>query len=128
MTREFKETIRSSVVPVLLGKGASTCRLAWRLYLTLGTVCLRLGVHRHPTDWFGSPCVFRSVPSNDRLLCEQLLDLAEEFDGYLLLLIPTDESSHRRIDAYREALESRYIFSLPNEVFSHLPCFYQNER
>ena len=69
-----------------------------------------------------------SVPSNDRLLCEQLLDLAEEFDGYLLLLIPTDESSHRRIDAYREALESRYIFSLPNEVFSHLPCFYQNER
>ena len=128
MTRDLKETLRSSVVPVLLGRSASAHRLAWRLYLSLGTVCLRLGERRSLSDAFGLPCVFRSASTDDRLLCEQLLDIAEEFDGYLLLLIPTDECSRRRVDAAREALEARYILSSPSEVFSHIPCFDQNER
>ena len=128
MTKELKETVRSSVVPVLLGKSSSAYRLAWRLYRSLGTVCLRLGTRRGLLDTFGFPCVFRSASTDDRLLCEQLLDIAEEFDGYLLLLIPTDKPSHKRVDAAREALETRYILSSPSEVLSHIPCFDQNER
>lgn len=128
MTNELKETIRSSLVPIVLGNGLAACRTAWRLYFSLGTVALRLGSHRHPTDLIGLPCVFRKASTDDRLFVEQLLDIAEEFDGYLLLLIPTDEPSRRRVDAAREALETRYILSSPSEVFSHIPCFYQNER
>ena len=120
--------IRASVVPVILGNGAVSCRLAWRLYLTLGTVCLRLGSYRRASDLLGLPCVFRKASTDDRLLCEQLLDIAEEFEGYLLLLIPTDEPSTEHIERNREALASRYLLSAPDEVLSHIPCLHKNER
>ena len=128
MTKELKETIRASVVPVILGNNFLSCRLAWRLYLTLGTVSLHLGSHRRLSDLLGLPCVFRKTSNDDRLLREQLLDLAEEFDGYLLLLIPTDELSSERIDADRETISSRYVISSPDEVLSHIPCLNQHER
>ena len=128
MTKDLKETIRSSVVPVILGNGILSCRLAWRLYLTLGTVSLRLGSHKRLSDLLGLPCLFRKASSDDRLFCEQLLDIAEEFDGYFLLLIPTDELSSDRIDADREAISSRYVISSPDEVLSHIPCLNQHER
>ena len=128
MTKDLKETIRSSVVPVILGNGILSCRLAWRLYLTFGTVSLRLGSHKRLSDLFGLPCLFRKASSDDRLFCEQLLDIAEEFDGYFLLLIPTDELSSDRIDADREAISSRYVISSPDEVLSHSPCLNQHER
>ncbi len=122
MTKELKETLRSSLVPVILGNGTPSCRLAWRLYLTLGTVSLRLGAHKRASDLFGLPCVFRPASSDDRLLCEQLLDIAEEFDGYLLILIPTDDLSYQYVETSRDALESRYVISSPDEVLEHIPC------
>ena len=124
----MKEAFAASTIPVILGNGATSCRLAWRLYLTLGTVCLRLGSRRRFSDLIGLPCTFRKVSADERLLCEQLLDIAEEFDGYLLLLIPSDKHSLRPIDGHREVLETRYIISAPDNLRSHLPCLNQNER
>lgn len=120
--KETKQAIRSSVVPILLGNGAPSCRLAWRLYLTLGTVSLRLGTHRRPTDLLGLACLFRSAAKDERLRLEQLLDVSEEFSDYLLLLIPTDEPSRNLLQAHRELLEPRFILSSPDEVFLHIPC------
>ena len=128
MTKELKETLRASIVPVIIGNGAPSCRVAWRLYLSFGALSLRLGAHRRLSDLLGLPCLFRKASTDDRLLCEQLLDIAEEFDGYLLLLIPSDKPSWEHIERHREALASRYLLSSPDEVFSHIPCLHENER
>jgi len=126
--KDTKEEIASSVIPVILGNGATSCRLVWRLYLTLGTVSLRLGTHRRPTDLLRLPCLFRSAAKDNRLLLEQLCDLSDEFSDYLLLLIPTDEPSRNRLAEHRKLLETRFILSSPDEVFSHIPCLNCNER
>ena len=121
MTKDLKDEIAASVIPVLLGDGRLASRLALRLYLTLGTVSLRLGAHRRLTDLMGMVSVFRSAATDERLLTEQLLDLFEEFDGYLLLLSPTDKPSRALIARHRDTLSSRFILSEPSEVFAHIP-------
>ena len=120
ITKEIKEAIASSTVPVLLGNGASF-PLAWRLYRTLGTVSLRLGARRRFLELFGIFCVFRRAANNARVLLEQLSDIFEEFDGYLLFLIPTDEPSRRLIETHRDFLVARFILSEPDEVLLHIP-------
>ena len=107
--KAIREEVRASVIPVLLGDGAKASRLASRLYTGLGIVSLRLGRHRRLSDLLGLSCVFRRASVHDRLLCEQLLAIAEEFEGYLLWLIPTDEASRQRVAAMGEELESRFI-------------------
>ena len=119
--KETKEAIASSTVPVLLGNGA-TLPIAWRLYRTIGTVSLRLGTRRRFFELFGIFCVFRRAATDARVLWEQLSDLFEEFDGYLLFLIPTDEPSRRFVEERRDFLAARFILSEPDEVFKHIPC------
>lgn len=119
--KEIKETIASSTVPVLLGNG--TASIAWRLYRTVGTVSLRIGTKRRWSDLFGFASVFRPAANNSRLLCEQLSDIFEEFDGYLLLLVPTDKPSRDFVAAHRDFLSARFILSEPNEVLEHIPCW-----
>lgn len=107
--KAIKEEVRASVIPVLLGDSAKACRLAAHLYTTLGTVSLRIGKHRSFADLLGLSCVFRKACAHDRLFFEQLLAIAEEFEDYLLLLIPTDDASRKRVAAMSGELESRFI-------------------
>ena len=119
--KDLKNEIAASVVPVLLGDGWQGSRLAFRLYCTLGTVSLHLGAHHRLSDLTGIFSVFRSAATDDRLLTEQLLDIFEEFDGYLLLLVPTDKPSREFIVRHCDTLSSRFVLSEPSEVFAHIP-------
>ena len=121
IAKDLKNEIAASVVPVLLGDGRQGSRLALRLYLSLGTVSLRLGAHRHLTDLTGIFSVFRSAATDERLLTEQLLDIFEELDGYLLLLIPTDKPSRAFVETHRDTLSSRFILAEPSDVLAHIP-------
>ena len=123
IAKDLKNEIAASVIPVLLGNGRRSPLLALRLYLTLGTVSLHLGAHRRLSDLVGIFSLFRSTATDERLLSEQLLDIFEEFDGYLLLLVPTDKPSRAFVEAKRDALASRFIIAEPDEVLSHLPHF-----
>ncbi len=120
----MKEEIASSTIPVILGNGTASLRLGWQLYRTIGTASLRLGKFRRPSELLSLFCVFRKAARNERLLLEQLSDIFEEFDGYLLLLIPTDEAAHRFVISHREFLSARFILSEPNEVLEHIPYLY----
>ena len=120
IAKEVKEAIASSTVPVLLGNGAPFS-LAWRLYRTIGTVSLRLGTKRQLTDLLGLCSVYRPAATDPRLLLEQLSDIFEEFDGYLLLLIPTDKPSRDFAEKHRESLAARFILSEPEAVLDHIP-------
>ena len=120
--KETKEAIASSTVPLILGDGPLSSRLAWRLYFSFGAISLRLGKHRRLTDLLGLACLFRRAEKNTQLLSEQLFAIAEEFDGYLLFLLPSDEPSRRFVEEHRELLESRFILTSPAELFSQLPC------
>lgn len=124
ISKETKETIACSTVPIILGNGVHSIRLAWRLYQTIGTASIRLGATRRPSELLSLFCVFRKAAKDERLLLEQLSDIFEEFDGYLLLLIPTDEAAHRFVISHREFLSARFILSAPNEVLEHLPYLY----
>lgn len=118
----MKEEIASSTIPVILGNGTASLRLVWHLYRTIGTASIRLGKRRRPSELLSLLCVFRKAAKNERLLLEQLSDIFEEFDGYLLLLIPTDDPSRRFTQTHREFLSARFILSEPSEVFDHIPC------
>ena len=107
--KDLKEEVRASVIPILLGDGAKAYRLCGALYKTLGMVSLRIGKRRGFADLLGLTCVFRKACAHDRLFCEQLLSIAEEFGDYLLLLIPTDDASRRYVATMRGELESRFI-------------------
>lgn len=120
IAKDAKEAIASSTVPVLLGDGASFS-LAWRLYRTIGTVSLRLGKSKRVTDLLGLCSVFRPATTDPRLLLEQLSDIFEEFDGYLLLLVPTDKPSRDFVATHREFLAARFILSEPDAVLEHIP-------
>ena len=121
LTKETKDAIAASTVPVILGNGISSIRLAWRLYQTVGTASIRLGATRRPTELLGLFCVFRKAAKDERLLLEQLSDIFSEFEDYLLLLIPTDEPSRRFTEAHRDSLSARFILSAPSEVLEHIP-------
>ena len=119
--KDLKNEIAASVVPVLLGDGGAASRLALQLYCSLGTVSLHLGAHRRLSDLTGIFSVFRAAATDDRLLCEQLLDIFEEFDGYLLLLVPTDKPSHHFVQSHRDELVSRFVIAEPHNVLAQIP-------
>ena len=121
ISKETKETIACSTVPIILGNGVHSIRLAWRLYQTIGTASIRLGATRRPSEMLQIFCIFRKAAKNERLLLEQLSDISLEFEDYLLLLIPTDEPSRRFVKEHRETLSARFILSAPNEVLEHIP-------
>ena len=120
IAKDLKEEIAATVVPVLLGDGSKASLLALRLYLTIGTVSLRLGAHRHLLDLPGIFSVFRTAASDERLRTEQLADIFEEFSGYLLLLIPTDKLSRAFVETHRDALSSRFVIAEPDDVLAHI--------
>ena len=119
--KELKAEIAASTIPILLGNGRASSLIAWRLYRTIGTVSLHLGTKRQLTDLVSLYSVFHPAATDHRLLLEQLSDIFEEFDAYLLFLVPTDKPSRDFLAANRDFLQTRFILSEPNEVLEHIP-------
>ena len=120
---ERTELLEQSVLPILLGNGPRAHLLAFRLYLRYGVTSFAGGSRRTLWDLLNPFCDFYRLflGENGRLLKEQLLSLAEEYEETLFVLIPTTKEMLDLIHPHVSELENRFILSEPRTVTEKLP-------
>ncbi len=120
---ERTELLEQSVFPILLGNSPRAHLLAFRLYLRYGVTSFVGGSRRTLWDLLNPFCDFYRLflGENGRLLKEQLLSLAEEYEDTLFVLIPATKEMLDLIHPHVSELESRFILSEPHAVTEKLP-------
>ena len=113
---ETKEFLRESVVAVILGNGISSHRLAFSLSARYGVCSILCGERKNLLDAIDLRCGFlrMGLRECERLALEQLLELAEEYSEYTLLLVAAEEQDRDFVRRHSDALESRYVLSDPD--------------
>lgn len=120
---ERSAVLEQSVLPILLGNGLRAHLLALKLYLRYGVPSFVGGRQRTLWDLLNPFCDFYRLfwGENGRLLKEQLLSLAEEYEETLFVLIPTTKEMLDLLQAHTAELESRFILSEPHAVTEAFP-------
>ena len=120
---ERTELLEESVLPILLGNSLRSHLLAAKLYLRYGITAFVCGQKRRLLDWLNPTCDFYHLFADEegRLLTEQLLSLADNYEETLFVLIPTTKETLALIQAHTAELESRFILSEPHAVTKKLP-------
>lgn len=121
--RVSAESARSYFLPFILGNEGRSHGLSQRIFNKYGIVSLICDSRRHALDFldFSSRSIRLCPTDSPRLLCEQLIALAEQSPYMLPLIIPMSEEYARMTDAVRDALETRFIISSPDELFTLSP-------
>ena len=121
----LKELLRESVLPVILQNGLSAHRLSMRIFRRYKIVSLLCGNRKSLLDTLDLSCGFMRLfrTSDERIAAEQLCDLADEYRDCTFVLIPLSKRDRAFTDRYSEQLESRFIISAPDGLFSRPPFF-----
>ena len=121
--RVSAESARSYFLPFILGNEGRSHGLSQRIFNKCGIVSLICDSRRHALDFldFSSRSIRLCPTDSPRLLCEQLIALAEQSPYMLPLIIPMSEEYARMTNAVRDALETRFIISSPDELFTLSP-------
>ena len=119
MGEETRELVRQGIVPVVLGNGRAAHRVSARLYRSFGLPSLVCGARRSLWDLFDPTCAFRALPygGSDRLIAEELVTLAGEYEDCLLLLIPLTEEHWALIRAYDSLLGAYFVCRDPDDLW-----------
>lgn len=120
--RQTREILGESILPVLLDNTAEAHRLSSRIFRRFGIVSLICG-KPHLCDWFDVSSQTLRLPTTacERLRVEELLALGESYDDVLLLLIPCSHTARTTVARYATVLESRFILSDTDAIFSSSP-------
>lgn len=121
--RVSAESARSYFLPFILGNEGRSHGLSQRIFNKYGIVSLICDSRRHALDFldFSSRSIRLCPTDSPRLLCEQLMALAEQSPYMLPLIIPVTDEYARMTNAVRDALETRFIISSPDELFTLSP-------
>ena len=121
--RVSAESARSYFLPFILGNGGRSHGLSQRIFNKYGIVSLICDSRRHALDFldFSSRSIRLCPTDSPRLLCEQLIALAEQSPYMLPLIIPVTDEYARMTDEVRNILETRFIISSPDELFTLSP-------
>ena len=121
--RVSAESARSYFLPFILGNGGRSHGLSQRIFNKYGIISLICDSRRHALDFldFSSRSIRLCPTDSPRLLCEQLIALAEQSPYTLPLIIPVTEEYARMTDEVRNILETRFIISSPDELFTLSP-------
>lgn len=121
--RVSAESARSYFLPFILGNEGRSHGLSQRIFNKYGIVSLICDSRRHALDFldFSSRSIRLCPTDSPRLLCEQLIALAEQSPYTLPLIIPITEEYARMTDTVRDVLETRFIISSPDELFTLSP-------
>ncbi|MBP3315636.1 MAG: hypothetical protein J6M03_07410 [Clostridia bacterium] len=121
--RVSAESARSYFLPFILGNGGRSHGLSQRIFNKYGIVSLICDSRRHALDFldFSSRSIRLCPTDSPRLLCEQLMALAEQSPYMLPLIIPITDEYARMTNAVRDVLETRFIISSPDELFTLSP-------
>ncbi|MBQ9086628.1 MAG: hypothetical protein IJY47_05525 [Clostridia bacterium] len=120
---EFRELVRQFVLPVILDHRMAGHRLAATLHHRYGVSSMVCGPRKNLLDLVDPNTAFLLLfrERSASLAMEQLLDFAREYGELILLLIPMNREQRLFLDAHRDLLESHYIISDPEAVFSQAP-------
>ena len=119
--RQCKELWREELQPVILGNGFAAHLLALRLRLRYGLPSLLCATHRNLADLLFPASFIPLVDAEPRLLCEQLTDLAKQYEDCLLFLIPSTETHHAWLAKHAALLEADYVLVTPEELPHRIP-------
>lgn len=121
--RVSAESARSYFLPFILGNEGRSHGLSQRIFNKYGIVSLICDSRRHALDFldFSSRSIRLCPTDSPRLFCEQLIALAEQSPYMLPLIIPVTDEYARMTNAVRDVLETRFIISSPDELFTLSP-------
>lgn len=121
--RVSAESARSYFLPFILGNTKQAHGLSMRIFNKYGIVSLICDSRRHALDFldFSSKSLRICRTDSPRLLCEQLIALAEQSSYTLPIVIPVGEEYARMIEREREMIEKRFIISSAEELFTRSP-------
>lgn len=121
--RVSAESARSYFLPFILGNEGRSHGLSQKIFNKYGIVSLICDSRRHALDFldFSSRSIRLCPTDSPRLLCEQLIALAEQSPYTLPLIIPVTDEYARMTDTVRDVLETRFIISSPDELFTLSP-------
>lgn len=121
--RVSAESARSYFLPFILGNEGRSHGLSQRIFNKYGIVSLICDSRRHALDFldFSSRSIRLCPTDSPRLLCEQLMALAEQSPYMLPLIIPVTDEYARMTNAVRDVIETRFIISSPDELFTLSP-------
>ncbi len=122
-----KESIKKNsalyFLPFILGSCSSSRRMAQRIHRRYGIISLILDEKRTLPDLLGLsfrflPCLSKDEP---RLMCEQLIALAEQEPAALPILIPASAEYEQAVKENESLLEKHFVISSPEELFVNSP-------
>ena len=122
-----KESIKRDAalyfLPFILGSSPSSRKMARRVLRKYGIVPLVLDEKPTLCDLLALsfrflPCLSKDEP---RLMCEQLVALAEQEPAALPILIPASPEYERAVTENRALLEKHFVISSPEELFARSP-------
>ena len=121
--RVYLENARAYFLPFILGNTKQSHKLSQKIFNKYGIVSLICDSRRHALDFldFSSRSIRLCPTDSPRLLCEQLIALAEQSPYTLPLIIPITEEYASMTDTVRDVLETRFIISSPDELFTLSP-------
>lgn len=121
--KSIKQQAKSYFLPLILGNSKNSRKLASKVFRQCGITSFLLDFKRSPINIFGFSYYFVELTAtkNDRLLCEQLIDLARQNPSALPILVPASVDYQRAIEENRDLLERYFIISKPERLFIDSP-------
>ena len=110
----MKYTVRSTVMPLLLGFGKTSIKTSWRLISKYGLLSTILDKKFS----LGSFFVFRKLPdsSSDEILLMSLERIADEHSDMTCVIIPCEPKYAKFVLKNKSRLENRFIIRTPENA------------
>ena len=120
MTEETKDLLRQGIVPIILGNDWAAHRLSARVYRTFGVSSILCGTRRTAWDFFDPTCAYRRISptASSRLVAEELMDIAAEYEDCFLFLIPLCETEQQLVQEHALLLETAFVFRTPEMLWN----------
>ena len=119
----MKYTVRSSVMPLLLGFGKESVKTSWRLTVKYGIVPTVLDKKKTLGSFFTLFSMFRKLPdtNSDEILLMSLYRIADEYGDMTCVIIPCEAAYRKFVSRNRHLLESRFILRTPDTACQMSP-------
>ena len=114
----MRYAVPSSVLPLLLGCGRASTRVAWRLFAEYNALSTVLDFNRSPWMLLTPFSAFRRLPRTDydEIIMMSLEKTADEHSEMTCLIVPCNEFFERFVSRNREALEKRFLIRKPESA------------
>ncbi len=114
----MRYVVPSSVLPILLGCGKTSIKVAWRLFAKYGVISTVLDIKRSPWMLLTPFSTFRRLPETDydEILMMSLEKMADEYGDMTCLIVPCEEFFEGFVERNLPILEKRLIIRTPDSA------------